>query len=1022
MDESRLEEFVAFARGLKGDEKSEAQTFLTHLFQAYGHAGAIEAGATFEHRIRIGDGTKFADLLWPGRVLIEMKSRGVNLDRVVAQAKAYWDNAYADRTEYVVLCNFDEFVVYNWNMQRAPLDTVNLEQLPGMWRSLAFLAAEPTKPIFGNNLVELTKEAADRIADLYQHLVDRNIPRWTAQRFVLKCLVCLFAEDTGLFPDHYTFLSLIQDCRTGRLSSYDFFPILFEQMNSPEPATAGRFIGVPYFDGGLFATTERIHLDAEELALLETAAMSDWSKVQPSIFGNIFEDSLDARFRHKSGAHYTAESDIMRIVEPTVLRPWRERIRAARTVGELERIGEELGEFRVLDPACGSGNFLYVAFRELKALELDLFETILERDPSARREQFRSRVSARQFYGIDNIALGVEMAKITLSMGKKFAADAFNAFARQHRLFEDTESPLPFDNLDGNIVVADALFTDWPEVDAIIGNPPYQSKNKMQEEFGPAYLQKLRAAYPDVSGYADYCVYWFRKAHDALTDGGRAGLVGTNTIRQNQSREGGLDYIVQNGGTIVKAIGTMPWSGAAAVHVSLVNWMKGTPPLGPYTLAIQKGDDKEGPWEEYSLPSIPSSLLPTVDVTGAVTLRANINPKSCYQGQTHGHNGFLLSPVERAALLVQEPSAEDITFPFLTGEDLLGQVNSLPSRYAIDLQPRKTVQEVMAYPKTFAILKKLVLPTFTEAAAKEEHQNKGLLKQNFSRRLRLEHWWLFERRREDLIGHLGTITRYIACSRVAKRSIFEFVNSSIRPNSQIMVFPIIDDYSFGILQSRYHWAWFTSRCSTLTERYRYTSNTVFDSFPWPQWGAVTADEEEASARSTRSPVAVALAVAEAARELRRVRAEIRAAHPQSLRELYRTLEIPGANRLRDAHAALDAAVGEAYAWGLPPELRDLEPLALLLALNQRCAAAETEGRAIAGPGLPPFCEGDGRFLSDDCLRMPAEADGTPVERGKFTGEAQIVGHTDLTEDDILDVEEQRELAAAIDREIYGDDK
>ncbi len=175
MDETRLAEFVAFARGLKGDEKSEAQTFLTRLFQAFGHAGAVEAGATFEHRIRIENSTKFSDLLWPGRVLIEMKSRGVNLDRVVPQAKAYWDNAYRDRTEYVVLCNFDEFVVYNWNLQREPLDTVELEQLPEMWRSLAFLAPGKVEPIFGNNLVALTKEAADRVADLYGHLVDRGI-------------------------------------------------------------------------------------------------------------------------------------------------------------------------------------------------------------------------------------------------------------------------------------------------------------------------------------------------------------------------------------------------------------------------------------------------------------------------------------------------------------------------------------------------------------------------------------------------------------------------------------------------------------------------------------------------------------------------------------------------------------------------------------------------------------------------------------------------------------------------------
>lgn len=972
MDESRLEEFVKFAQQLKGDEKGEAQVFLERLFQAFGHAGIIEAGATLEHRIRIDDRTKFADLLWPGRVLIEMKKRGERLEKHVPQAKRYWDESYKDRTEYVILSNFDEFLVYNWNLQREPLDRVPLAKLSEMWLSLAFLAAEPTKPIFGNNLVAVTKEAADRIADLYQHLVDRGIEPKPAQRFVLQCLVALFAEDTGLFPERNVFSAVIEDCRKGQ-SSYDLFPLLFARMNSPEPASGGRFKGVPYFNGGIFATIEPIDLMPEELDLLAEAARSDWAKVQPSIFGNIFEDSLDATFRHASGAHYTAESDIMRIVEPTVLRPWRERIERAKTFAELREIGDALGRFRVLDPACGSGNFLYIAFRELKTLELHLFATILERYPSAKAERFHSRISARQFYGIDTNPLGVELAKITLSMAKKFAADAFNRFTQQHRFFDETDSPLPFDNLDANIVVADALFTDWPEADAIIGNPPYQSKNKMQEEFGPAYLQKLRATYPDISGYADYCVYWFRRAHDALNDGGRAGLVGTNTIRQNQSREGGLDYIVMNGGTIVEAIGTMPWSGQAAVHVSIVNWVKDSPPPGPYLLAVQRGDLKTGAWEEFSLQSIPSSLSPLIDVTGALTLQSNTATKYCLVGQQHGHQGFLLTPNEREALIKAESSATEVTFPFLIADDLVGRKDSTPSRYVIDLQPRTTIEAAMAFPQTFSLLKERVLPTLIANAAKEEQQFCGLEKQSYSNRRRLDHWWLPRRSGGDLISGIAKMPRYIGCGQITKRPIFCFISSNIRPNIAIIAFLFADDYSFGILQSNFHWTWFTERCSTFKGDYRYNAKTVFDSFPWPQWGALSNGEKHRG----RPPIEYAAAVAEAARDLRRVRAEIRAATPMSLRELYRTLELPGANRLRDAQAALDRAVGEAYRYGLPKDLRDLEPLALLLALNQRCAAAEQEGRPIVGPGLPAFCDGDGRFFSDDCIRMDPSGD-TPA--------------------------------------------
>ena len=137
---------------------------------------------------------------------------------------------------------------------------------------------------------------------------------------------------------------------------------------------------------------------------------------------------------------------------------------------------------------------------------------------------------------------------------------------------------LPLDNLDGNIKCEDALFCIWPEVDAIIGNPPFQSKNKMIEEFGRGYVNRIRAAYPDIPGRADYCVYWFRKAHDHLGHEQRAGLVGTNTIRQNYSRIGGLDYIVNHGGTITEAVSSQVWSGDAVVHVSIVNLLKGSQP------------------------------------------------------------------------------------------------------------------------------------------------------------------------------------------------------------------------------------------------------------------------------------------------------------------------------------------------------------------------------------------------------------------------------------------------------------
>ncbi len=322
---------------------------------------------------------------------------------------------------------------------------------------------------------------------------------------------------------------------------------------------------------------------------------------------------MGAEERHAYGAHFRSEADIQKVVSPTIVRPWRDRIQAASTLRDLLQLRTELSSFRVLDPACGSGNFLYVAYRELKRLEIDLLVK-LHREfgkQAHKRVGTQSLISTRQFFGIDNNAIAVELAKVTLMLAKELALDETRNALRvaQQDLGLEFDAALPLDNLDDNIRCEDALFNDWPTADAIIGNPPYQSKNKMQQEYGRAHLNRLRDAYPDIPGRADYCVYWFRKAHNVSKPGGRAGLVGTNTIRQNYSREGGLDHIVSHDGTITEAVGSQAWSGDAAVHVSIVNWIKGEA-RGDKKLYVQKGERRDGPWESYTLPVIGPSLSP----------------------------------------------------------------------------------------------------------------------------------------------------------------------------------------------------------------------------------------------------------------------------------------------------------------------------------------------------------------------------------------------------------------------------
>ena len=425
------------------------------------------------------------------------------------------------------------------------------------------------------------------------------------------------------------------------------------------------------------------------------ASSEHWGKVAPPIFGTLFQSSMDVERRHACGAHFTSEADIQKVVRPTIVRPWRERIGAASTLKELRSLANELLEFRVLDPACGSGNFLYVAYRELVNLEMEILSKIHTEfaDRARKAVGTTSLVSTKQFYGIDIDPFEVELAKVTLMLAKRvaLAETQNNWFAERSELPLEFENPLPLDNLDNNIRCKDALFAEWPAAAAIIGNPPYQSKNKMQQELGRVYVNRVRDHYPEVPGHADYCAYWFRRAHDELEDGCRAGLVGTNTIRQNYSREGGLDYIVENGGTITEAISSQVWSGDAAVHVSIVNWKKGEEQR-PKKLFRQLGDNLDSPWEVAEVDRIGAALSGRFDVTAADALRANKESGSCDQGQTHGHKGFLLAQEEAKTLMKSDPKSHDFLKPYLTADEFLSSNPPAPGRYVMDFHPRSMLE------------------------------------------------------------------------------------------------------------------------------------------------------------------------------------------------------------------------------------------------------------------------------------------------------------------------------------------
>ena len=957
-----IQSFVDYAKTLKGDEKGEAQVFCDRLFIAFGHKGYKEAGAELEFRIKSKNkkGTSFADLVWKPRLLIEMKKCGENPAFHYKQAFDYWIHAVPNRPQYVVICNFDEFWIYDFDKQiDEPVDVVPLGDLAKRYTALNFLFPENPDPIFGNDREAVSRDAADKVAALFNSLIGRGVERQRAQRFVLQLVVAMFAEDIDLLPSGMVY-RIVDDCRRHGQSVYDLLGGLFRQMNNPTSANGGRFQKVRYFNGGLFAIIDPVDLTSDELALIgdeEGADTKDWSKVNPAIFGTLFQQSMDAEERHAYGAHFTSEADILRIVTPTIVRPWQERIAKAASMKDILTLRNDLLAFKVLDPACGSGNFLYVAYRELVRLEIALLAKLKE-SVSAKSYQEQAKalslISPHQFHGIDRDTFGVELAKVTLMLAKKLALDEAIATlgATQGELPFDKDEALPLDNLDNNFICGDALFEEWPPADTLVSNPPYQSKNKIQQELGRAYMNRVRDAYPDIDGRADYCVYWFRKAHDHLDSGQRAGLVGTNTIRQNYSRTGGLDYIVASGGTITEAVSSMKWSGDAAVDVSIVNWTKGKV-AGKKRLYIQKGNDPAQGWSYEELDAIGSALSFETDVTQAQRIEANAARGGCFQGQTHGHEGFLLSSADAKRFILADKSNSDVLFPYLIANELIGRRDSLPQRYVIDFSD-KDLLTAQKYRSLFSLVQNTVLPARKKAAKEETERNSVAAKADPDARTNHHHanflneWWQLSWPRKDMISAIRKRKRYIVCGQVTLRPIFDFISNTIHPNAALIIFPYDDDYSFGILQSGIHWIWFTNRCSTLTGRYRYTSNTVFDSFPWPQ--KVTA-------------VSVAN-VAKAAVELRELRQKLRDKHELSLRQLYRSLELPGAHPLKDAHARLDQAVREAY--GMP---KGADPLGFLLKLNAEVAAKERAGQAVLGPGLPPTIKNRAMFVTGDCLRL-----------------------------------------------------
>ena len=896
-DRQAMADFARWVAGCAGDEKQEARTFLEKLLKAWGWEDSAEAGVLFEERIPKGGrggGMGYADALIKGKVLVEMKSRGEHLGDHSTQLQRYWFNLTPKPT-YAVLCNFDEFWVYDFNqLVDEPVDAFPTERMADRWSALAFFSKTEEKVRFGNNQVEVTERQAKAMGSLFYELKEQAqksdaFSELQAQRFVLQCVLSMFAEDRGMLPNQQFSLAL-EACREKKESTYDMLSGLFTEMNTRGVTPGGRFQGTPYFNGGLFAEIPRIELSTSQLDLLVDSAKEDWKSVRPSIFGNIFEASSDQKRRHSLGQHFTSEPDILKVVRPTIIEPWEERIEEATTISELESVRFGLQQFTVLDPACGSGNFLYMSYNALKDLEVSLVKKLRQRR-TAKEDKLQpllAFVNTNQFYGMDTDPFAVELARVTLMIARKVAHDRLGL----------TEQELPLDNLDKNIVQADALFDEWPEADAIVGNPPFLGGKHMRMNLGDQYIDRIFERYPDVKDSVDFCSYWFRLAHDKLKEDGHAGLVATNSIRHGKSRRATLDYVRDHEGFIHSAVSSQPWSGEANVHVSIVNWSKQEP--------------KSYRLDDVVVSNINSSLRSSTDVSEAVRLKANKG--YCFQGVIPVGKGFNVEAGTAKRWIAEEPRYAEVVKPFSMGTNLAQIPLGEPDRWIIDFADR-ALEEIAEYPLPYRQVVELVKP--------ERQSNREQVMR--------EKWWRFKRTNAAMRDALLPLNRFFAVPEVSKWAVFVPCEPNWLCGNKNKAVASDDFFVLGVLTSDMHRQWMHAQKGTLEDRTAYTHDTCFETFPFPQ--LVTTQQADA--------------IRHAMAELNDYRNAWMTEKQSGITDLYNRYYDEPASKLSRLHRALDAQVLKAYGWSAEENL-----LSNLLDLNLELSEREGDTQPVVGPWDP----------------------------------------------------------------------
>lgn len=893
---------------------------------------------------KVGGSAGFADVWKRDRFAWEYKGKGKgynSLREAYTQLLQYKDDL--DNPPVLVVCDIARYEVHiSFTGYKTRVEKfTNADLANASTRDLlrqVFVNPEPLRPV--ERTETITETVAAQFAQVAQFLERRKFAPTQIASFFMKVLFALFAEDISLLPAELMSKSLKESIRHP-----DEFPdrarSLFRAMRE------GGFFGidrVPKFNGWLFVDDEVLQLNTDELFALGTAALHDWSQVEPAIFGTLFERSLDPSKRSELGAHYTSRNDILLIVEPVLMQPlrrdWDEvkaRVEALRAQWEAEEITvnkqrhlksiaegilleymESLSKVRVLDPACGSGNFLYVALHELKALELEVWTYA----GGVGLPQPVLGVSPSQLFGIEKNPFAAELAQVVVWIG-------YLQWLRNNGFLEGKPKE-PILQYLHNIECRDALLTKdsngqptvsaWPEADVIIGNPPFLGAKWMQRELGENYKAALWEVYKGrVSHTADFVMYWFEKARAEIEAGRvkRAGLLATNTVRQGGSAVT-LKRIKETG-DIFLAHTDVTWRlPGAALRVSLVGF--------------DNGAEQARRLNNQPVAAIEADLTSRLQLDRAKPLSENAG--IAFRGHERG-GPFLISH-QQAQVFLREPRNQEVIFKWFSGLDLT-QRNQ--NEWVIDFGTRNMV-EAQAFSGPFEYLRSRWEEELEKAAKNGERAAKPRAK-----------WWLHRRPATDLRESIADLKFFIVTPLVSKYRLFVWLEISTRPDTRVVAFARDDDYFFGVLHSKPHELWSLRQGAQHGgERPTYIVQTCFDAYPFP-WPPGKEDQSDPKVR----------VIADAVRELVRLRDEwlnppevelLSGVQPKdrTLTNLYNRRP----DWLTETHRKLDAAVFDAYGW--PKDLSDDEILARLLALNLERAA---------GQGEVPVAETEGDGGADD---------------------------------------------------------